>query len=89
MKKSKLGTYPKYKTHYTNEINVENEGEVAIIAGWITVLRDKGKIIFIKIRDGEGIAQIVLKQDEVSEELWVKAKKLTIESLLTEFLEKG
>jgi len=83
MKKSKLGTYPKYKTHYTNEINVENEGEVAIIAGWITVLRDKGKIIFIKIRDGEGIAQIVLKQDEVSEELWGQAKKLTIESSIS------
>ena len=79
---SKLGLDPKFKTFYTTDITSENEGKEAIIAGWMTVHRDKGKIIFIKIRDSQGIAQIVVKKDSDPEELWNMAKQLTIESVI-------
>lgn len=83
MKKDKLGFFPKYKTHYTIDITAENEGKTALIAGWVTVHRDKGKIIFIKIRDSKGIAQIVLKEGVVSDELMDIGKSLTPESSIS------
>ncbi|MHA2253257.1 MAG: aspartate--tRNA(Asn) ligase [Candidatus Kariarchaeaceae archaeon] len=79
---SKLGLDPKYKTHYTSDITAENQGQEVILAGWVTVHRDRGKIIFIKIRDSMGIAQIVLKKDEDSKELWNLGKEITIECVI-------
>ncbi|MDH5403083.1 MAG: aspartate--tRNA(Asn) ligase [Candidatus Heimdallarchaeota archaeon] len=78
-----LGFDPRYKTHRTLDISAENEGEKAKIAGWVVVHRDKSKIIFIKIRDATGIAQIVIKKDEVDDEFWEIAKNLTIESAIS------
>ncbi|OLS23644.1 MAG: Asparagine--tRNA ligase [Candidatus Heimdallarchaeota archaeon LC_2] len=79
----KLGFDKRYKTHRTIDINAENAGDEALIAGWVTVHRHKGKIIFVKIRDSKGIAQIVIKQGEASEELWTIAEKLNLESVIS------
>ncbi|MHA2502091.1 MAG: aspartate--tRNA(Asn) ligase [Candidatus Kariarchaeaceae archaeon] len=83
MAEHKLGFSPQYKTHYTTDINAENEGQDALIAGWVTAHRPKKSIIFVKIRDSKGIAQIVLKPDTVSEETWEVAKSLTMESSIS------
>lgn len=83
MEENKLGFDSRYKTHYTTDITAENEGQEALIAGWVTVHRDKGKIIFVKIRDSEGIAQIVLKEGEVDDETWETGKNLTPESSIS------
>jgi len=83
MSDNKLGFSKKYKTHYTSDITAENEGQEALIAGFVTVHRDKGKIIFVKIRDAEGIAQIVLKEGQVPDEVWEIGKNLTIESSIS------
>ncbi len=77
-----LGYSPKYKTHLTNEIIAEKEGEEALISGWVIAHRNKGKIIFIKIRDGSGIAQIVVKKGEVSQQLWDKVQDLPLETVI-------
>lgn len=78
-----LGFDPRYKTHRTIDITAENAGEEALIAGWVTVHRHKGKIIFVKIRDSKGIAQIVLKQGQDSDELWEIAENLNLESAIS------
>ncbi len=80
---SKLGFDSRIKTHYTTDINADNNGQMALVGGWVTVHRDTGKIIFIKIRDSQGIAQIVIKRDQDPEELWNISKKITIESVIT------
>lgn len=79
----KLGFDPRYKTHRTIDITAENAGEEARVAGWVTVHRHKGKIIFVKIRDSKGVAQIVLKQGQDSDELWVIAENLVLESAIS------
>lgn len=79
----KLGFDPRYKTHRTIDITAENAGEEALIAGWVTVHRHKGKIIFVKIRDSKGIAQIVVKQGQDSDELWSITESLTLESVIS------
>ncbi|MHA2250400.1 MAG: aspartate--tRNA(Asn) ligase [Candidatus Kariarchaeaceae archaeon] len=78
----KLGFSDLYKTHYTTDISAKNEGDEVILSGWVIVHRDKGKILFIKIRDSLGIAQIVLKKEQDSEKLWNTGKNLTLESVI-------
>jgi aspartyl-tRNA synthetase len=38
----------------------EFAGEVATIKGWVRIRRDHGKLIFLDIRDRDGIIQVVV-----------------------------
>lgn len=59
-----------------NEI-VNKEGEKVELAGWVSVRRDHGKIIFIDLRDRSGLCQLVfLGKDK---ELYKKADTLRSE----------
>ncbi len=53
------------------------------IKGWIYNTRSSGKIIFLLIRDGTGIIQSVVSKNDVPEEIFEKAKKLTQETSVT------
>ena len=56
-------------------------GEVKI-RGWLHSKTDKGRLQFLQIRDGTGMLQCVVFQKEVSEELFLIARRLTQESAL-------
>lgn len=51
-----------------------------MIHGWVYNARSSGKIVFLQIRDGSGFAQAIVAQDAVSNEVWEKAKQLSVES---------
>lgn len=57
-------------------------GEEVTIRGWVYNKRSSGKIQFILIRDGTGIIQGVVFQDDVSTGVFKKADRLTQESSL-------
>jgi asparaginyl-tRNA synthetase len=57
-------------------------GETVTFGCWLTRRRSSGKIQFLQLRDGTGFIQGVLVKDEVSEEVWENAGKLTQESSL-------
>ncbi|MFX0091873.1 MAG: aspartate--tRNA(Asn) ligase [Candidatus Hodarchaeota archaeon] len=78
-----FGMNPNLKTHTTVDIHKDNIGTPVALGGWVHQLRDTGKLIFIKIRDSKGIAQIVVKKDKVSEAVFAIAQKLTLESVIT------
>lgn len=40
-----------------------NVGKEVVIAGWVNVRRDHGKIVFLDVRDRTGIMQVVLKPE--------------------------
>jgi asparaginyl-tRNA synthetase len=58
----------------------EHQGEEVTIKGWLYNKTDKGKLQFLLVRDGTGIIQAVVFQDEVSPETFAAAQRVTQES---------
>ena len=47
------------RTHYCGQLNVSNLGQTITVCGWAHRRRDHGGVIFIDLRDREGLAQVV------------------------------
>ena len=47
------------RTHTCGELNEKSVGKTVELCGWVGSRRDHGNIIFIDLRDGYGLTQVV------------------------------
>ena len=51
------------RSHFCGELNESNVDEDVVLCGWIHRRRDHGGVIFLDLRDREGLAQVVYDPD--------------------------
>jgi aspartyl-tRNA synthetase len=52
------------RSHYCGDVNETLEGQTVKIAGWMHRRRDHGGVIFIDLRDREGLVQVVCNPED-------------------------
>lgn len=50
------------------------------LKGWVFNFRSSGKIYFLQLRDGSGVIQAIISQDEVDKKVWENCQKITLET---------
>ena len=69
------------RSMYAGRVREEHIGQEMTLKGWVARRRDLGGLIFIDLRDREGIMQLVINPEKVSAEVMA-----TAESLRSEFV---
>ncbi len=68
------------RTHYCGQVNESVAGKVVTVAGWAHRRRDHGGVIFVDLRDREGLLQIVFDPDKAA--LFAMAERVRNEFVL-------
>ncbi|AXV39195.1 aspartate--tRNA(Asn) ligase [Methanobacterium sp. BAmetb5] len=70
------------RTHYSQELDEDMDGETVTLMGWVHEIRDLGGIIFVLLRDRNGITQITAPSKKITPELMEEIRKFKKESVI-------
>ena len=65
------------RTHTCGALRPSDVGASAVLLGWVHRVRDLGGLLFVDIRDREGVTQVVFDNDNAAQ--MEKAKRLRSE----------
>ncbi|MEO8061552.1 MAG: aspartate--tRNA ligase [Pseudomonadota bacterium] len=68
------------RSHYCGQVNEKLVGQEVTVAGWVHRRRDHGGVIFVDIRDREGLLQVVFDPDDKTQ--FGEAEKLRNEFVI-------
>ncbi|MDQ7012538.1 MAG: aspartate--tRNA ligase [Planctomycetota bacterium] len=71
------------RTHHCNQLRESHIGQTVSIAGWVNAFRDHGTgLIFVDLRDREGLTQLVFDTEDSSQDLVDAADKIRNEDVV-------
>lgn len=70
------------RSHYCGQLREAHIDQTVTLCGWVHRRRDHGGIIFIDLRDRDGLAQIVFDPEDVNAEIFNTAEKVRSEYVL-------
>ncbi len=51
------------RTHYCGQVRKTDQGSAVVLCGWVHSIRDHGGVLFIDLRDRDGLVQVVARPD--------------------------
>src|SRR5215211_1321524 len=69
------------RTHYCGFVDEKLTGKEVTVAGWVHRRRDHGGVIFVDLRDREGLLQVVFNPDAA--EVFKEAERLRNEFVVS------
>lgn len=70
------------RSMYAGRVREEHIGQEITLKGWVGRRRDLGGLIFIDLRDREGIMQLVINPEKYLQRLWQQLKAFVANLLL-------
>ena len=70
-----------YRTHHCSQLRTTDIGHTVTLAGWVNTNRDHHGVIFIDLRDREGVTQVVFRPEE-NPEVAASSHKLRSEDVV-------
>ncbi|MFS1664226.1 aspartate--tRNA ligase [Streptococcus sp. zg-JUN1979] len=70
------------RSMYAGRVREENVGQTVTLKGWVSRRRDLGGLIFIDLRDREGIMQLVINPEKVTSSVMELAESLRSEFVI-------
>ncbi len=80
------GTEPigdEVRTHFSIDVTSELIGTEVVLMGWTHILRDKGRIKFLVLRDERGTVQVTIPQKKVPDDVFKTAEELKPETAVS------